>query len=74
MEEALDSINDSLDEFLLETVVLSLELLIWMSLETVLDSRGLDIAEEEEKMFKFAISLLDATIQDGSIKERNNAS
>jgi len=39
--------------------------------EMALDSRVLDIAEEEEKMFKFAISLLDATIQDGSMKERS---
>jgi len=38
----------------------------------ILDSRGLDIAEEEEKMFVFAISLLDATIQDGGISERSN--
>ena len=37
-----------------------------------LDSRVLDIAKEEEKMFKFAISLLGATIQDGSIKERSD--
>jgi len=36
-----------------------------------LDSRGLDIAKKE-KMFVFAISLLDATIQDGSTKERSN--
>jgi len=39
---------------------------------TALDSRGLDIAEEEEKMFVFAISLLGATIQDSSIRERSD--
>jgi len=37
-----------------------------------LDSRGLAIAKEEEKIFKFAISLLDATIQNSGIKERSN--
>ena len=32
----------------------------------------LDIAEEEEKMFKFTISLLGTIIQDGGMKERSN--
>jgi len=37
------------------------------------DSRVLDIAEEEEeKMFKFAISLLGTIIQDDGMKERSN--
>ena len=40
--------------------------------ETALDSRGLDIAEVEEKMFEFTISLLGATIQDGGMRERSN--
>ena len=39
----------------------------------VLNSRGLDIAEEEEYIFVFTISLLDTTIQDGSTRERSNA-
>jgi len=37
-----------------------------------LDSRGLAIAKEEEEIFKFAISLLGATIQNSGIKERSN--
>ena len=36
-----------------------------------LDSRGLDIAEVEEKMFEFTISLLGATIQDGGTREES---
>ena len=40
--------------------------------ETALDSRGLDIAEVEEKMFEFTISLLGATIQDGGMRERSD--
>ena len=62
MEDDLDSTEDSLDEFMLEIVDLSLGAFIWMFSGTALDSRGLDIAEEEEKMFVFAISLLGATI------------
>jgi len=46
---------------------LSLKASIWMSSEMALDSRELNIAEVEEEMFEFAISLLDATIQDGGI-------
>ena len=36
-----------------------------------MDSTGLDMAEVEEKMFEFAISLLAATIQDGGMRERS---
>jgi len=43
-----------------------------MSSGTAVDLRRLDIAEEEEKLFVFTISLLDATIQDGGIRERSN--
>jgi len=43
-----------------------------MSLEIALDSRGLDIAEVEEKMFEFTIFLLGVTIQDDSMRERSN--
>jgi len=67
MEETLESMNDSLDEFMLDIVALSLKASIWMSSEMALDSRELNIAEVEEEIFEFAISLLDATIQDGSI-------
>ena len=71
MEEALESINDFLDEFMLDIMALSLKASIWMSSEMALDSRELNIAEVEEKMFEFAIFLLDATIQGSSIKERS---
>ena len=37
-----------------------------------LDSRVLDVAEEEEKMFVFAISLLGATIQDSGTRKKSN--
>jgi len=37
-----------------------------------LDLGDLAIAEKEEKMFKFAVFLLDATIQDNSMKEGSN--
>jgi len=62
MEEALKSTDNSLDKFMLDTVALPLGVSIWMFSETALDSRGLDIAEVEEKMFEFTISLLGATI------------
>ena len=71
MEEALESINDFLDEFMLDIMALSLKASIWMSSEMALDSRELNIAEVEEKMFEFAIFLLDATIQGSGIKERS---
>ena len=44
----LDSTEDFLDEFILEIVDLPLGAFIWMFLGMVLNSRGLDIAEEEE--------------------------
>jgi len=62
MEEALESTDNSLNKFMLDTVALLLGVSIWMFSETALDSRGLDIAEVEEKMFEFTISLLGATI------------
>ena len=71
-EEALDITEDSLEEFMLETVVLPLEVLIWISSEIALNLRGLDIAKIEGIMFVFTISLLGTTIQDGSMKERSN--
>ena len=72
MEKALDITEDSLEEFVLEIVVLPLRALIWIFSETALDSRGLNIAEIEKITFVFAISLLSATIQDGSMKERSD--
>ena len=72
MEEALKSTDDFLNEFALDIVALLLGVSIWMSLEIALDSRGLDIAEVEEKMFEFTISLLGVTIQDDSMRERSN--
>ena len=50
---------------------LSLGPSIVMSSDTLLESLGLDIAEEL-KMDLFAISLLGATIQDGGIEERSD--
>jgi len=47
MEEALKSMNDSLDEFMLNTVALSLGVPIWIFSEIALNLRRLDIAEEE---------------------------
>ena len=72
IEEALDITEDSLKEFILEMIVLPLGTSIWVSLETALDLKGLDIAEIKEIIFVFAISLLDTTIQDGGMKERSN--
>jgi len=71
MEEALKSMDDSLNEFMLNTVALSLRVPIWISLEMALNSKRLDIAEVEEEMFEFTISLLGATIQDGGTRERS---
>ena len=71
-EEALDSIDNSLDEFILATVDLPLGAPIWISSETQLESARLDMAEEVIKGFMFAISLLGATIQDGGMKERSD--
>lgn len=72
MEETLDSTDNSLNIFVLEMIVLPLEPLIWTFSKIALDSRGLAIAKEEEEIFKFAISLLGATIQNSGIKERSN--
>ena len=57
---------------MLETLDLFLEIPIWISSEMTLDSTVIDMAEVEENMFEFAISLLDTTIQDSSIREKNN--
>ena len=72
MEEALNSTDNSLDEFVLGIEVLSLGLLIWISSEISLDLRGLDMAEENERMFKFASSLLSTTIQDSNMKKKSD--
>ena len=64
MEDDLNSMEDFLDKFILEMIDLSLGAFIWISSGTTLDLRGLDIAEEKEKMFVFTISLLGTTIQD----------
>ena len=71
IEEALNSIEDSLDKLVLETLDLPLEAPICISSETTLDFTGLDMAEVEERMFEFTISLLGATIQDSGMKERS---
>ena len=71
-EEALDIIEDSLEEFVLKMVVLPPEALIWIFSEIALDLRELDIAEIEEIMFVFIISLLGTTIQDDGMKERSD--
>ena len=44
-EKALDITEDSLEEFVLEMVVLPLGTPIWVSSETALNLKGLDIAE-----------------------------
>jgi len=72
IKEAFESMDNFLDEFVLDTMALPLGASIWMSLEMALDSRRLDIAEVEEKMFEFTISLLGATIQDGGTRERSD--
>ena len=61
MEDALDNMDNTLDE-VLEMMDLSLEALIQISSEMTLDSTGLDMAEVEENMFELVILLLGATI------------
>ena len=72
MEKVLDSMEKSLDK-VLETLDLPLGAPIWIFSETTLDSIGLDMAEVEEIMFEFIISLLGTTIQDGGIRKRSAA-
>jgi len=67
MDDTLDGTEDSLDELVLETMNLPLGASIGISSELALDSTGLDMAEVKVKMFEFTISLLDTTIQDGSM-------
>ena len=43
---------------------------ISISSELALDSIGLDMADVKVKIFKFTISLLGITIQDGGMRER----
>ena len=74
MEDDLDSTKNSFDKFMLKMVDLPLTAFIWMSSGMAMDSRELDIAEKEEKMFIFAISLLDTIIWDGGMRERSNYS
>ena len=71
MEEALKSIDNFLDKFVLDIVVLPLGVSIWISSETALNSRELDIAKVKEEIFEFTISLLDTTIQDDGMRERS---
>ena len=73
-EEALDITDDFLDEIVLDMVVLPLVALIWIFSGMVLNSWGLDIAENKEEVFKFAISLLGTIIQDGGTRKRSNDS
>ena len=71
MEDALNSMDNTLDE-MLEMLDLSLDILIQISLEMTLDSTELNMAEVKENMFEFTISLLGTTIQDGSMRERSD--
>ena len=71
MEDALDNTNNALDK-VLEMLDLPLGAPTWISSEMTLDSTGLDMAEVEENMFEFIISLLGATIQDGGMRERSD--
>ena len=57
---------------MLTTIDLPLRVHIWMFSETLLEFARLDIAEVFVKEFIFVISLLDATIQDGSMREKSN--
>ena len=72
IEDALESTDDSLDEFALAMADLPLGAPICISSETPLESAGLDMAEGIVKEFIFAISLLGATIQDGGMRERSD--
>ena len=72
MKDTLDSTDESLEEFVLAMMVLSLEASMLISSDTPLISQGLDMAEVGAKRFVFAISLLDTTIQDGGMKERGD--
>jgi len=51
---------------------LPLSTFIQTFLETTLGLNELDVAEKVKGEFIFTISLLDATIQDGGIRERSN--
>jgi len=70
--EALDIIDDSLEEFTLELLDFSLGVPMLTSFVLLLISLGQDIAEEVTKRFLFTISLLSTTIHDGGKKERSN--
>ena len=72
MKDTLDSTDESLEEFVLAMMVLPLEASMLMFSDTPLISQRLDMAEVGAKRFVFAISLLDTTIQDGSMKERGD--
>ena len=72
IEKALDSMDDTLDEFALVMADLPLGALIWISSEIPLEFIRLDMAEEVVKEFIFANSLLGTTIQDSGMKERND--
>ena len=72
MEDTLESTDNSLNEFVLAMADLPLEASICIFSETPLDSTGSDMAEVVVKMFVFAISLLDATIHDGSMRKRSS--
>ena len=68
----LDTAEFNQEEVLLQVLDLPLGLSMVISLDTLLELLGLDIAKEL-KMDLFTISLLDATIQDSGIEERSNA-
>ena len=72
IEDALESTDDSLDEFALAMVDLPLGAPIYISSKIPLKSAGLDMAERIVKEFIFTISLLGTTIQDGGMRERSD--
>ena len=70
-DERSEWANEFLEELGLDTMYLLLSLSMLMSSEETLTSIKWDIAKMLKKEFIFAISLLDATIQDGGMKKRS---
>ena len=71
-DEMSEWVKDSLEEFVLDDLDLLLSLFMFISLEMLLTSTEYNIAEKNRKEYVFALSLLDATIQDGGMRERSN--
>ena len=72
IEDVLESTDDFLNEFMLAMADLPFGAPICIFSETSLDSAGLDMAEVVVKRFVFAISLLDTTMYDSSMRERSD--